>query len=553
MTSAAARRARAGWRRGRARRPPARAGARSHSSTESSGRGDRAREDREALVVRGELADLGAQRVRRDQLSPASSARNGRRACRRRAAPRHRRARRRGPARARGRRCRCRPAAAARARRRCRRRSSIRCRRRRRRRRGSSRRRRRDRRRRARAVVGEIRPKRFADGAAMPPPKAASSARATGCDGTRKPDAVLAAGDGVGDVRRARQDERQRAGPERGGQAARGIRHRARPVRDVGRLAPDARSPGDPPGGPSPRRSGAPRRRCRRPRPARRPSRSETRRARRRAAAAAARAIAVGGRRERSGRSSRRARAARRGACAGAGEQVKSARIQAFAQRPPARGAGARTTPAPRHAAQAARSSDERVSFHVGIGVGRPSGQGGGPDFGRRARRDSRARPDGAGRRRDAGLDRARRDGRRDHDRGEARLRPDRARHDPPHRLQRPRAALRCRRLRGDGLLRPAVARHRARRRSRLRRIPEPGRGRPGPDVRLRLRRDARADAVPDLLRAPAGAAAVGSAQGRPPAVAAPRRQVAGDRSLRGRQAGGDRHRRAVDAAPSRA
>ena len=41
------------------------------------------------------------------------------------------------------------------------------------------------------AVVGEIRPNRLADGAAMPVPPAASnarsSARATGCDGTRSP------------------------------------------------------------------------------------------------------------------------------------------------------------------------------------------------------------------------------------------------------------------------------------------------------------------------------------------------------------------------------
>ena len=42
-----------------------------------------------------------------------------------------------------------------------------------------------------------------------------------------------------------------------------------------------------------------------------------------------------------------------------------------------------------------AGSGNERISVHVGIGVGRPSGQGRGPDFRRRARRDSRARPDG--------------------------------------------------------------------------------------------------------------------------------------------------------------
>ena len=144
------------------------------------------------------------------------------------------------------------------------------------------------------------------------------------------------------------------------------------------------------------------------------------------------------------------------------------------------------------------------------------------------------ARP---GRRGDAGIDRAGRDDRRDHDRSQARLRAHRARHDPPHRLQRPGAALRRRGLRGDGLLRTAVARHRARRRSHVRRVHEPGRRRPGPDVRLRLRRDADADAVPDLLRAPARAAAERGAPRRPAAVAAPRREVAGHGALRRRQA----------------
>ena len=42
------------------------------------------------------------------------------------------------------------------------------------------------------------------------------------------------------------------------------------------------------------------------------------------------------------------------------------------------------------------------------------------------------------------------------------------------------------------GLLRQAEQRHRPGRRPRQRRPPEPGRRRPGPDVRLRLRRDAR-------------------------------------------------------------
>ena len=81
------------------------------------------------------------------------------------------------------------------------------------------------------------------------------------------------------------------------------------------------------------------------------------------------------------------------------------------------------------------------------------------------------------------------------------------------------------------------VARHRPGRGPRARRPPEPGRRRPGPDVRLRVRRDADADAGADLLRAPAGAAPERSAQGRPPAVPAPGREEPGDDALRRRQA----------------
>ena len=182
-----------------------------------------------------------------------------------------------------------------------------------------------------------------------------------------------------------------------------------------------------------------------------------------------------------------------------------------------------------------------------------PPRQGGRPDFRRGPRCDSNAGPAWAGSGGDAGIDGLGRDDRRDHDRPQARLRAHRARHDPSHRLHRPRAALRRGRLRGHGLLRPAVARHRARRRPHVRRIHEPGRGRPGPDVRLRLRRDAGADAVPDLLRASPGAAAERSAPRWTLAVAASGREVAGDGALRRRQADQHRHRRAVDAASSRA
>ena len=131
----------------------------------------------------------------------------------------------------------------------------------------------------------------------------------------------------------------------------------------------------------------------------------------------------------------------------------------------------------------------------------------------------------------------------------ERRLRTRRARDDPRHRLQRPRAPVRRGRLRRDGLLRQAVARHQAGRRPGLGRLLEPGRGRPGAHVRLRVRRDAVAHAVPHLLRAPARAAAERSAPRRTPAVPAPRCQVAGHRALRRRQARRRGHRRAVHAA----
>jgi S-adenosylmethionine synthetase len=70
-----------------------------------------------------------------------------------------------------------------------------------------------------------------------------------------------------------------------------------------------------------------------------------------------------------------------------------------------------------------------------------------------------------------------------------------------------------------------------------LGRLPQPGRRRPGPDVRLRLRRNAGADAAADLPLAPPGRAPVDAAPRRPPALAAPRRQVAGHRALCRRQA----------------
>ena len=254
------------------------------------------------------------------------------------------------------------------------------------------------------------------------------------------------------------------------------------------------------------------RRRCARRRPGRRPSRSETRRAARRAAArAASRDASL--RRRRPGAPLMRI-AAGNGAVRPSAVAAKNLLEFKPLRARPRRPVGPRTQCAPRGAGVA---MSEFLFTSESVSEGHPDKVA---DQISDAVLDAILEQDPHGTRRggDAGVDRARRHGRRDHDQRQRRLRPRRARHDPPHRLQRPRAALRRRRLRRDGLLRPPVARHRAGRRPRLRRLPEPGRRRPGPDVRLRVRRDADADAVPDLLRASPGAAAERSAPRRPPA-----------------------------------
>ena len=129
------------------------------------------------------------------------------------------------------------------------------------------------------------------------------------------------------------------------------------------------------------------------------------------------------------------------------------------------------------------------------------------------------------------------------------RLSDRRARDHQAHRLRQHRLRHRLQGLRRAGRLRQAVARHRPGRRRRPRPEPRPGRRRPGPDVRLCLRRNAGADAAADLPRAPPGRAPGAAAQAGQADLAASGREVAGHDQLRRRPPEGNRHRRAVDAA----
>ena len=132
------------------------------------------------------------------------------------------------------------------------------------------------------------------------------------------------------------------------------------------------------------------------------------------------------------------------------------------------------------------------------------------------------------------------------------RLPVDRPRHRPRHRLHPRRLRLRLPDLRHAGVGQGAVAGHRPGRRFRARgpRRRGPGlrarRRRPGHDVRLRLPRDARADAAADRPGPPDGAPPVRGPQVRPAAVPAPRRQDPGHRRVRARRPGPGAHRRPV-------
>jgi hypothetical protein len=137
------------------------------------------------------------------------------------------------------------------------------------------------------AVVGLIRPKRLADGAAMPAlagdrGEAAQQFERHRMPGHAQADGVLAAGHGVRHPGLLFQDQGQRAGPE-GFHQLPGDGAPARPSGRRHRGRPDGRSAGDRPGGPW-RRILATAAGLAASAPGRRPSRSGWRPVRRRAA-----------------------------------------------------------------------------------------------------------------------------------------------------------------------------------------------------------------------------------------------------------------------------
>ena len=105
-------------------------------------------------------------------------------------------------------------------------------------------------------------------------------------------------------------------------------------------------------------------------------------------------------------------------------------------------------------------------------------------------------------------------------------------------RLQRHRHRLRRQQLRRADRDRAAIGRHLAGRHRRRGTAQGAGRRRPGFDVRLRLRRDHRADAAADRARASADGEPRQAAQGEEGRLPAARRQEPGDRALRGRASG---------------
>jgi hypothetical protein len=164
------------------------------------------------------------------------------------------------------------------------------------------------------------------------------------------------------------------------------------------------------------------------------------------------------------------------------------------------------------------------VSLHLRVRLRGSPRQAGRPHLRRRRRRLPRPRPPRPRRLRDHARRPVRDRGRRvPHPRpARPRRRPRPGRDPRPprparHRLHHRRLRHRPRRLRGPDPLQRPVRRHQPGRRPRRRR---PRRRRPGPDVRLRLRRDPRADARPHRPGAQAAAPPGRAAPVRPAALA---------------------------------
>ena len=205
-------------------------------------------------------------------------------------------------------------------------------------------------------------------------------------------------------------------------------------------------------------------------------------------------------------------------------------------------------TPARRTTNEGSLADGGRHGVHLGVRDRRPPRQDRRPDLGFGSGCGAEPGSARTGGVRDAAHDRPRPGRRGDLHDCDARRAADRARRRPRDRLHELRVRLRRRHLRRHGCARQAVSRHRTGRRFgsggvRWRCARSHRRGRPGDDVRLRLRRDAPADAAAAHARARHHAPPGHRPPRRHGARAAARRQGAGHRALPARLGGRARAR----------